>query len=114
MIAIGKNILMMSTDNLADYIFINGKIYTMDESNPEVEAVAVKAGNIIFAGSKEDALIYQKENTKEIDLNGKVMFPGFIDPHIHMLFTMLKHWVDLGPFVNKDLNDVKKRILTAI
>jgi imidazolonepropionase-like amidohydrolase len=30
------------------------------------------------------------------------MLPGFIDPHVHMIFAAIDHWVDLGPYKNKN------------
>jgi len=38
-----------------------------------------------------------------IDLEKRVILPGFIDPHIHMTFTMIDGWLDLGPFVNSNM-----------
>lgn len=38
------------------------------------------------------------------------MLPGFIDPHVHMCFSMLDHWQDFGPFVNKDMNQIKEKL----
>lgn len=49
-----------------------------------------------------------------VDLQGKVMLPGFIDPHVHMCFTMFRHWIDLSPFVNRCLKEVQDRLLKAI
>jgi predicted amidohydrolase YtcJ len=48
--------------------------------------------------------------TKIVDLQGRVMFPGFVDPHVHMCFTMFRHWLDLSPFVNDNMDAVKKRL----
>lgn len=41
---VAKHILYNFLDKQAENIFTNGKIYTMDEKNPEVEAVAVRGG----------------------------------------------------------------------
>lgn len=49
-----------------------------------------------------------------VDLHGRTMLPGFIDPHVHMCFTMFRHWTDLSPFINKDLKEVKERLVKAI
>lgn len=76
--------------------------------------MAIKGGTILFAGKMTEAILYRGENTKTINLNGRVMLPGFIDPHVHMAFTMFRHWTDLGPFVNKDLNAAKERAIQAV
>ncbi|MCH8891644.1 MAG: amidohydrolase [Myxococcales bacterium] len=57
----------------------------MDEKNPQVEAVAVKDGRILFAGSEEEARAYISQETTSIDLQGKTMTPGFIESHGHMM-----------------------------
>jgi len=70
---------------IADVVFTNGTSYTMDNTNPMAEAVAVRGDKIIFAGSKEQAEKFVGENTKEIDLKGNTMTPGFIESHGHMM-----------------------------
>ena len=56
------------TQQTADIIFINGEIHTVNESNDIEEAVAVKDGTIIIAGSSEDIMKLAGENTQIIDL----------------------------------------------
>lgn len=69
----------------ADLILSNGTIYTVDDSQAKVEAVAVKDGRILFAGDAAKLNAYRGANTKEIDLGGKTMIPGFIESHGHFL-----------------------------
>ena len=54
-----------SSGEKADSIFYNGSIYTVDDSNPQVEAVAVKDGMIMAVGSSSDILKYQGDETSE-------------------------------------------------
>ncbi|MEW9122862.1 MAG: amidohydrolase [Thermotaleaceae bacterium] len=68
-----------------DSIFLNGKIYTLEESCPLVEAVGVKDGRIIKIGSNKELKSLQCEHTKVIDLEQKTVFPGFHDSHMHLL-----------------------------
>lgn len=35
------------------------------------------------------------------------MLPGFIDPHIHMTSTTFTPWLDLGPYANKNTDEIK-------
>ncbi|MCJ8318235.1 MAG: amidohydrolase [Colwellia sp.] len=67
----------------ADLLLFNGKIYTLDEKQPWVEAVAVKDGDIVFVGNLSEAKTWLGKNTKQQDLNGKMLLPGFIDSHAH-------------------------------
>jgi len=70
--------------NPADSIYVGGDIVTMKGDNAEyAEAVAVKGGKIQFAGLKKDAMKLKGDSTLVVDLQGKTMFPGFIDGHCH-------------------------------
>jgi hypothetical protein len=67
----------------ADAVWTNGVIYTADDSDTIVEAVAVKDGKIIFAGTAADAEDYVGSDTTVTDLDGKFMMPGMTDSHLH-------------------------------
>ncbi len=67
----------------ADSIYFNGKIYTVNEQQPWAEAVAIKAGKIVAVGDLADVNIWRGEYTKQQDLQGKMLLPGFIDSHAH-------------------------------
>lgn len=78
--------------------FINGKIYTVNEKQPYAEAVVVERNKISFVGSNEEAKKLIDASTKVIELNGKLMLPGFIDDHVHFItggFYLLG--IDLRP-----------------
>ncbi|HQQ96269.1 MAG TPA: amidohydrolase [Cyclobacteriaceae bacterium] len=94
-------IVSCQTRNLpADMIIKGGKIYTVNEKQPEVEAVAVRGDTIIFAGAAADAAVWQGDKTEVIDLQGATMTPGFIESHGHIM--------GLGYFeLNLDLSTVK-------
>ncbi|MCA9725279.1 MAG: amidohydrolase family protein, partial [Kurthia sp.] len=63
-------------------VWINGTIYTMESEGDTVEAVLTEDGRIIACGSTEDL---KKEADEIIDLQGAVMYPGFVDSHLHMI-----------------------------
>jgi predicted amidohydrolase YtcJ len=69
----------------ADIVFTGGTIYTVDDAQPIVEAVAVKGGKILFAGDEAKARKYVAGKTKVINLHGETMTPGFIDGHAHIM-----------------------------
>ena len=56
--------------DVADIIYSGGPILTMDDAAPRAEAVAVKGGRIIAAGSAADVMKLKGENTKLVDLGG--------------------------------------------
>jgi predicted amidohydrolase YtcJ len=68
-----------------DTIFFNGNIRTMDETIKKGQAVAVKNGIILRVGSDQAVLKLKTKGTKLVDLNGKLMLPGFNDSHMHLL-----------------------------
>lgn len=65
-----------------DQLLINGTVYTVDSAFSKTEAVAVKDGKIVATGTTVEL---QKEFTAKemIDLQGKFLYPGFIDAHAH-------------------------------
>jgi predicted amidohydrolase YtcJ len=69
----------------ADLILRGGKIYTLNEQTPVVEAVVVIADTIAYAGDLAGSNAFEGENTKVIDLGGRTMTPGFIESHGHLM-----------------------------
>ncbi|MEY4931331.1 MAG: hypothetical protein RI909_2055, partial [Bacteroidota bacterium] len=69
----------------ADLIIRGGTIYTAEDANPVVEAVAVVGDKIVYAGDLKNIATYEGENTQVIDLQGKTMTPGFIEGHGHIM-----------------------------
>lgn len=69
----------------ADLVLTNAVVATMDESNSEAEAIAIKNGKILFVGSSEDIEQYIGDSTEVIDLEGKFIMPGFVESHAHFL-----------------------------
>lgn len=64
-------------------IFYGGPIITMEKAKPTAEAVVTSQyGKIVYVGSEKDAL-KQYPDSKKIDLNDKVLMPGFIEQHLH-------------------------------
>jgi predicted amidohydrolase YtcJ len=70
---------------LADLVFTNGIVYTVDEANPTSEAVAVKNGLILAVGTTVEISEYIGDQTEVIDLQGKTMTPGLIESHAHLM-----------------------------
>ena len=68
----------------ADIVFKNGNIYTANDKAPRAEAIAVKADRIVFVGSNADAQKYVGQGTREVDLKGNTVLPGFTDSHQHL------------------------------
>ncbi|MDZ5712479.1 amidohydrolase [Jeotgalibacillus haloalkalitolerans] len=67
-------------------LFKNGTIYTMEQEGVTAEAVLTSNGKIKAVGSEEECLASAgNEQVTTVDLNGKTMFPGFVDSHLHIV-----------------------------
>ncbi len=75
---------------VADTIYTNGKIYTVNEAQPWAEAVAIKDGKFIKVGSTADVNALKGDNTTIIDLKGQFGMPGLGDLHMHPAMVMPK------------------------
>lgn len=69
----------------ADLVLKNGVVYTVNEKQPLAQAVAVKGDTIVFVGSDQDVEVWIGDNTRVIDLQGKMLTPGFIEGHGHIM-----------------------------
>ena len=69
----------------ADLIVTNGKITTMDDKNPEVQAVAIKDHKIFRTGTNAQILKLKGSSTKLIDAKGNRVIPGLFDSHLHVI-----------------------------
>ncbi|NBF10827.1 amidohydrolase [Pseudomonas sp. Fl4BN1] len=80
----GGSALAANSVPVADAIWFNGPIITIDERQPDAQAVAVKDGKILAVGDKQQVLKNQGPATRMLDLKGSTLLPGFIDPHGHV------------------------------
>jgi len=69
--------------DVADTVYTNGKVYTVNETQPWAEAVAIKEGKFLLVGSNADAEAVTGDATRVVDLGGKFVMPGIVDMHAH-------------------------------
>ncbi|HEX6176841.1 MAG TPA: amidohydrolase [Thermoanaerobaculia bacterium] len=69
----------------ANLVLLNGKIWTGDDRNRFVEAVAIEGNQIVAVGHDDAVLAVAPRDVKRIDLRGRLVVPGFIDNHAHFL-----------------------------
>jgi predicted amidohydrolase YtcJ len=96
---------------VADVIYTNGRIYTVNEAQPWVEAVAITDGKFIKVGSNDDVEAVTGEGTETVDLSGQFVMPGLIDTHTHPFASaidVLDHLVLDDP---KNLEDIQQQVL---
>lgn len=73
-----------STKENVDLLVTDAKIYTVNEQFDQATALAIKDGKFVAVGSTEE-LNEKYQANKTISLDGKAVFPGFIDAHCHFL-----------------------------
>ena len=69
----------------ADLIVTNARIYTADDARPVASALAVRDGRVQFVGSEREALSLRGPSTRILDGGGRVVIPGMVDAHAHLL-----------------------------
>jgi predicted amidohydrolase YtcJ len=67
----------------SDLVFKNGDVYTVDGVRSWADAVAVRGDQIVYVGTDAGVDAFIGPDTRVVDLNGKMMLPGFQDVHIH-------------------------------
>ncbi|MBB2496680.1 amidohydrolase [Aquipseudomonas ullengensis] len=70
----------------ADLILLNGKIFTAEQSQPHVQAMAIQGTTILATGSNEQIRALADSGAQVLDLAGKRVMPGLIDTHSHAIF----------------------------
>ena len=81
----------------ADLIISGGPIISMDPALPELEAVAVANGRILSAGQRQQIEALRGSSTRDLDLEGNTLVPGFIDGHSHFSMAVsAATWANLS------------------
>ena len=94
------SITAVSSASIAADLLITGTIYTANDDSPIVEAVVVSNGRFTYVGSLEGARLAASEQVREIELDSRIGYPGFIESHGHLS--------SLGESItNLDLNGVE-------
>ena len=83
-----KSFAATDTATQAEIIFTGGKIIPVPGAVP-VKALAIGGGKILGLGSESSLQALKSKNTKIINLDGRVLMPGFIDPHNHTILSAL-------------------------
>ncbi|MFQ5927768.1 MAG: amidohydrolase family protein, partial [Terriglobia bacterium] len=68
----------------ANLVLLNARVWTLDEAQPEAEAVAIRGNRIVKVGTTEEVKeLVGKDFTRVLNLHGRLVLPGFIDNHTH-------------------------------
>ena len=93
-------------------LFINAKIVSPSLEIPEeFDAIAVKDGKIFSIGQSSSL---KSDASEIVDLEGRVLLPGFIDPHAHpLMYGQMMDWVDVGPAKAKSIEEIVQILIKA-
>ena len=69
----------------ADRVFVNGRIWTGEPSQPLAQALAIRGSTILETGASDAIRKLAGKGTEVVDLRGRFVSPGFIDAHLHLL-----------------------------
>ncbi len=69
----------------ADTVYRNGYVYTVDAKDSVQQAVAIRAGRIVYVGDDAGSAAFTGKRTRVIDLQGRMLMPGLVDAHMHPL-----------------------------
>src|SRR5688500_6168507 len=77
------SVLTSRTQTVPDLILRNGKVVTLDEANPQAQAIAIAGDRIVAVGTSADISRMAAPRTRILDLDGRLAIPGFIEGHGH-------------------------------
>lgn len=97
-------------DTYADIIFREGIIYTVNKENNWAEAIAVKDNKIVYVGDSEGSKKYEGDFTKVINLEKKMVLPGFIDSHAHPLKGEVQLLYEVNLYDEESLEGYLKKV----
>lgn len=72
-----------------DAIITNANVITMNDNQPRAGAVAMKGQRILAVGSDAEIASLAGPETVQVDLQGRTLTPGFVEPHSHLLLMAM-------------------------
>jgi predicted amidohydrolase YtcJ len=89
-----------------DVVIRNARVYTVDDSQPWAEAVAIRGDRIVWVGSDAEADRQRGDRTRVIDAEGRLLLPGFIDSHNHIRYGNDPNSLDLQSAAKRERSAV--------
>ena len=84
---LSQSVVLAAPAQPADVIYTGGEIVTVNELQPRAEAIAVTGGRIVAVGYRDELMKLKGDKTRVVDLGGRTLVQGFIDPHGHVFNT---------------------------
>ena len=103
----------LATAQNSTTVLFNGKILTEDPKSTTAEAVAIRDGRIIAAGTSADLRKIAGRQARWIDLEGRTVIPGLIDSHMHAIRAALSFSTEVNWIGTRSLAEALDRIREA-
>jgi len=103
-----------ASGSFADTVLLNGAVYTVDQTHPWAEAVAIKDGRYVFVGSSEGARHYIGPQTRVSDLAGKMAMPGINDAHIHPVMGATQYLYECQFPIQSNPDEIAKAVRACV
>jgi len=109
----GSGVTALPPGTTADTLLVNGRIMTVDPANSIAEAIAIHGDIILTTGSDSAIRLLAAPGAKIIDLKGRTVTPGFIDPHIHFRAWGLQntYYTSFMPPEVKDIPSLQRALV---
>lgn len=102
------------TGEAADIVFKGGSVLTMNDKAPRAEALAIRGDRILAVGGTADIEALSGPKTRIVDLKGRTLMPGFVEPHMHSTFVVMDDWINVSPIIVANFTDVWTRLREGV
>ena len=96
-------------------VFRGGTVLPVDNAFSEHTALAIRGNRVIGVGSDDEMTALGGSGADLVDLDGRTLLPGFIEPHLHLtLLAVLADATDIGPFVHATFEEAVAGLEKAV
>jgi predicted amidohydrolase YtcJ len=113
MVAFGCLAPAPSRANPADILLVNGRIVTLDDALSIKEALAISGDRIVATGSSDQMRKLAGADNVIIDLGGRMVIPGLIDSHIHLIRAGFRYATEVDWSGATGIADALERLRSA-
>jgi predicted amidohydrolase YtcJ len=104
----------MNGNMAAVTLFVDGTVLTLDPAAPVAETLAVRDGRIVAVGSHDAVGRWRSGDHTGVNLAGRTVVPGFIDPHHHFAVGALAaFWADCRTPPLRTIADIQAAVRQA-
>lgn len=94
----------------ADLLLKNANIWTVDKRQPRAQSLAISGSEIVAVGSNEEVEVLAGPNTRIMDLQGRLVLPGFNDSHTHFVTAALRSATNVDLYGANSMDEVAARL----